>query len=136
SARVSPDDAIAIIRIVHLVVTADHREDDDELAMLDSVTIGLCELAGIEVDAVPPSSDSLPSDDERLERVCGLGDQLSSKASRELAYAIAYLLSISDLDLAPAEAALIDGLAGALGIPDDRSEALAAGVAAAVTPHP
>ena len=73
-------------------------------------------------------------DYERLEKIREIGAQLTTPQTRELAYAIAYAVTISDLELAPAETEFLADLAVAVGITDDRSGELAVAVAQAVTP--
>ena len=124
-------DAGAIVGIAQLVAGADEREDADEAMVVDELTAQVTALAGapITVSRVYANDDY-----ERLEKIREIGAQLTTQQSRELAYAIAYAVTISDLELAPAETKFLTDLAGALGIAGGRTAELAAIVAQAVTP--
>ena len=126
-----PSDAAALVGIAYLALGADDREDEDELAVVDEISQQVCALASTQV--VAPGVRAT-DDLERLEQIRALGAQLPTKQAHELAYALAYAVSISDMALAPAETELLADLAVALGIPDDRAAELAAKVAADVTP--
>lgn len=122
---VEETDARAILGICALVAGADDRNDEDEDSMLG-------ELAGHLGPVVP---DVRANDDlERLEKIREIGAQLSTTGTRELAYMLAYTVSISDMDLAPAESEFLADLAVALGISDARADELAAVCAQAMTP--
>jgi hypothetical protein len=125
------DDAAAVIGIAYLALGADDREDPDEVAVVDEIAQQVCALANT---AVAAPGVRATDDFERLEKIRELGGQLSAKGPRELAYALAYAVSISDMDLAPAETELLADVAVAFGIADARAAELAATVAEAVTP--
>jgi hypothetical protein len=131
SERLAPADAAALVGITYLALDADDREDEEELAVVDEIAQHVCTLAGTQVAApgVRATDDYV-----RLEKVRELGAQLSGTATRELAYALAYAVSISDMDIAPAEMELLADLAVALGITDARAAELAETLAEAVTP--
>jgi len=127
----SPEDARALLGIAALAAEADNHDDEEERAVVDEITAHVRALAGTPVD-VP---DVYVEDDrERLERLRELGMRLSTREARELAFEIAYAVSISDMDLGPAEGRLLDNLGVAFGITDDRSGELAGVVAESVTP--
>jgi hypothetical protein len=131
SERLGTKDAIAIVGMLYIALDADDREDPDELATVSEISDQVGALAGTKVEA---PGERATDDYERLEKIRKLGSQLSGPPSRELAYALCYVVSIADLDLAPAETELLADLAVALGISDDRAAELAALVAKAVTP--
>lgn len=118
-------DARAVLGICALVAGADDKTDPDE----DSV---LGEIAGHLGPTVP---DVRANDDlERLEKIREIGGELSTQGVRDLAYALAYLVAIADLELAPAESEFLADLAVALGVSDERADELAALCAQAITP--
>jgi tellurite resistance protein len=129
--KLGEQDARALLGIAQLVAGADDREDAEETMVLDELTAQITALAGrpIAVQRVY-ANDAY----ERLEKIREVGGQLTTKQTRELAYAIAYAVTISDLELAPAETEFLADLAAALGISDDRTGELATIVAQAVTP--
>lgn len=131
SERLTAKDAVALVGIAYLALDADDREDPDEIKVVDEISQHVCTLASTQV--TPPGVRAT-DDFERLEKIRELGGQLSTAASHELAYGLAYAVSISDMDLGPAESELLADLAVALGIADKRADELAAIVAEAVTP--
>jgi tellurite resistance protein len=131
NARISQEDARAILGIAQLVAGADDKEDAEEVMVLDELTAQITALAGGPLD-VPRAYAN--DDYERLEKIREIGGQLTTPQTRELAYAIAYAVTISDFELAPAETEFLADLAVALGIPDSRTGELAVAVAQAVTP--
>jgi hypothetical protein len=77
----------------------------------------------------------LPIDaEERRAQIASLATQLATTSARELAYLVAYLLIVSDLELAPVETELLEGLQRALWIEGPRASELAAEVSELVTP--
>lgn len=124
-ATIAEPDACAVLGICALVAGADDKSDVDE----DSV---LGEIAGHLGPTVP---DVFANDDlERLEKIREIGGELSTQGVRDLAYALAYVVAIADLELAPAESEFLADLAVALGVSDARADELAALCAQAVTP--
>ena len=130
-AALGEDEAVALVRIAHLALAADDREDSDEVEVVHELVAQLCVLANTGAIASPELAHG---DGDRLARIRDLGRQLRATPARELAYALAYLVSIADLELAPAEQALVDTLAPALGLAGERAAELAILAARAVTP--
>lgn len=131
SERPTAKDAAALVGIAYLALGADDREDPDEIKVVDEISQHVCALASTQV--APPGVRAT-DDFERLAKIRELGGQLSSAGAHELAYGLAYAVSISDMDLGPAESQLLADLAVALGIAEKRADELAAIVAEAVTP--
>lgn len=125
-----PADAETILGLCQLAVDADGREDADEIAMFFAFGAAVNELAGIAGAPTPTFASDL-DDGEQLE---ALAHQLVTQPSRELAYAIAYVLTVADVDIAPEESEFIDNLRAALRIEPDRADQLAAEIGAAITP--
>ncbi|CAN5896467.1 hypothetical protein BH11MYX3_BH11MYX3_33160 [soil metagenome] len=126
----SEPDAEAIMGIAQLAVDADGREDADEIATFFTIGKAVFELAGF-ADVPTPTFAADEEDDERLR---ALARQLGTPAAKELAYAVAFVMAVSDIDLAPEEGALVEALCQALELNDDRAAELAATVSAAITP--
>nr|HEX4315983.1 hypothetical protein [Kofleriaceae bacterium] len=129
SGKLSPVEAEAIVALGQLAVDADGREDPDEISMFFAFGQAVLELAGIKRTPEP----SIPDDDE-LARMAELAKQLDSDGARDLAYAMAYVLTVADIDIAPAEDVFIERLQEALGMTDDRARELGSSIAEAVTP--
>ena len=127
----TPDEGRAIIGIARLAVDSDDREDDDEIALLDQLVGHICALAGI---TAPPLT-ALPRDaSERSAALSAAAAPLLGKPSAMLAYAVAYLMTISDMDIAPVEASFVDELGELIGLDPDRAEELQAKVTGILTP--
>ena len=124
----------AILQLGWLVAEIDFHEDGDELAVWRSIARRLVTTSGGEPAFVEPVSPLPLDDEERSARVHELSAKLSTRSARELAYAIAYLVAVADVELGPIEQAFLDQLRRALGIEEDRADYLAATAARIVTP--
>ena len=127
----SPVDAEVIVAIAQLAVDADGQEDASEIRMFFALGKAVFALAGM-ADAPTPT---FASDDDDAERLQSLAKQLTAVPSRELAYSVAHLLTISDVAIAPEEDDMLVDLRTALDISEDRAEELARDIGAAVTPE-
>ena len=134
--KLSAADATAIVSVARLAVDADRSEDSDELELYDLLAEQVCKLAGISADSVQDAEDTAPrGDDDREQRMLARADQLKTKPPRELAYAIAYILTIADLDIAPDEDKFLARLQEAFAIDDDRQGEIAELVNEAIAPE-
>lgn len=131
TARLGAEEATALVGIAYLALDTDGREDSEELAVVDELAQQVCALAGT---AVPAPGVRATDAYERVDAIRQLGGKLSTAGSRELAYAIAYAVTISDMDLAPEEIRLLSNIALSLQIADQRAAEIAELTAAAVTP--
>jgi tellurite resistance protein len=131
----SGEEARAVLRIAYLAVEADLDEDADELAVFDMLSAQICAVAGIPLVPGAPLRRVPMDDEERITRIRALRGQLPSRASRELAYAFAYLVVVSDIELAPIETTFLRELRETFGISSSRGGDLATMVAEIVTPR-
>jgi len=127
----SPIDAEVIVAIAQLAVDADGQEDVDEIQMFFALGKAVFSLAGMAEAPTP----TFASGDDDAERLLTLARQLTAVPSRELAYSVAHLLTISDVAIAPEEDDMLVDLRTALDITEDRAEELARVIGAAVTPE-
>lgn len=127
---VSAAHAEAIIELVQLTLDSDGREDVDEIQAFFALAKAVYAMANI-ADAPTPSFVTGDEDHERMRELVG---HLTTTQSKELAFASAHLLSISDVDIAPEEDQFLADLRDALAIPEERAEAITAQLNAAVTP--
>jgi hypothetical protein len=128
--KLAEADAETIVAIAQMTVDADGREDPDEIQTFFAMGKALYELAGIN-DTPTPTFAGDEEDDERLR---GLANKLGTPAAKDLAYAVAFVMSVSDIDLAPEEGALVEKLQAALAIDEDRAGELASTISSAITP--
>ena len=124
----------AIARLAYLAAEIDFDEDPAEGRTLDGlygVLGGLARGHARTSGAISP----LPIDDEeRLVWIGELAGELQSAAAAEIAFAVAYALVVTDLELAPIEGRLLDDVQQVLGISDERAAEIAALTAARGTP--
>jgi hypothetical protein len=117
-AGLSAKEARTIVDIARLAIDADAREDEEELATFDSLADFVFGLAQAERDTPP---FALPRDDEeRTKQLKALASWLKTPATRDLAYLLCSVLTISDLDISPREEAFLGMLREALSIDDER----------------
>lgn len=130
--HLSADDARALVAIARIAVDADDREDADEVVTADDIVAELCEMAAI--DAPPPMQ--LPRDNlEREALLRKYAEPLRGRPAGELAYLIAYIVSVSDFAYQPEEIWLVEHVRDAVGIDQERAGELTAGAAEFVTPE-
>jgi hypothetical protein len=134
SQRIGAPDIRTILQVAQLAAGIDLDDDPEERAVLRTVAARLCATVGIPVDTVPLLSPLPTDDEERAARIAQLVPQLATTGARDLAFALAYLVIVADLELAPIEGSLLHQLQRALTIPDDRARWLVEAVAEIVTP--
>ncbi|MBA3454816.1 MAG: hypothetical protein H0T42_17140 [Deltaproteobacteria bacterium] len=126
----SPIDAEVIVAIAQLAVDADGHEEAEEIKMFFALGKAVFGLAGMAEAPTP----TFASGDDDGERLVTLARQLIAVPSRELAYSVAHLLTISDIAISPEEDDLLVDLRTALEITEDRAEELARDIGSAITP--
>lgn len=132
-AALSPHDAAAIVRIAYIVAELDFDADIDESETLRSITASLAPFHPEEAEPIPLGP--LPIDDEERQALArSLAAELTTSAATELAYAAAYLVSASNIQLDPLESAFLEELRVDLGITPERAADVAALAARRVTP--
>jgi len=130
----SPTEARAILQIAQLAAGVDLDDDIDERGLLGTLRRQVCVLADIPVSSVPVLTP-LPGDaEERAAIVRTLASRVVTTAGRELAFVVAYLLAVVDLELAPVEVDLLEELRRALWLEPGRAAELLVGASEIVTP--
>lgn len=128
----TPGEAELVVSICQLAVAAGSLEDADEAALFESIAAQV--YAHAKLVTTPPAFSRVEDDEQRNELIKNTAAQLAGTSSAWLAYALAYILAISDLELAPEEGELLDDLVDALGIDPDRADALIVAVTEILTP--
>ena len=131
-APISPPEAELIVAIAQLAVAADRIQRGDERSLFDTLAHHV--YAHAKLATTPPTYAPLDDDDQRIDHLRTHAAQLHGKPAGALAYAIAYILTIADLDLAPAEGDFIEILREALALDEDKSDELIAAVSEIITP--
>jgi hypothetical protein len=130
----SPAEVRTILQLGQLAAGIDLDDDDAERSLLGAMTRRLCASAEIPISSVPVLSP-LPGDaEERNAQIVSLASRLVTTQARELAFVMAYLLIVSDLELAPLELELLEALRCALCIDGSRATDLLAEASELVTP--
>ncbi|MEO8842790.1 MAG: hypothetical protein ABI591_06495 [Kofleriaceae bacterium] len=129
---VAPE-AQAIVGLGRLAIDADRSVDGDELDLYDDLADLICELAAADSDEIVEAEDRKPrGDDDRVARIADGATKLTTTPVRELGYAVAFVLTLADLSIQPAEDAYLAQLQDALKISDDRQAEIAATISDAI----
>ncbi len=128
----TPAEAELVVAICQLAVAADGVEDADEAALFETIAAQV--YAHANTATTPPTFHPLDDPEQRRDLLKSHAAQLAGKPSASLAYALAYILAISDLDLAPEEGEFIEDLGDALGIDPDRADELIVSITEIITP--
>jgi hypothetical protein len=105
-----------------------------EHALLQAIAQRVCSLVGLELDelsAIPRLDDQ----EARLSWLGALASELQTRAARELAFTMAFLVSISDLDLVAAEQSYLEELQRAMGVEDRRATELVIQLTEMISPE-
>ena len=131
---IPPAEVKAIVQLGYLAAEIDLDDDPDEAALLGALGDHLWRAAGSAPEPVGLVTPVPLDREERLAWVDALAGQLHTTSGRELAYVVAYMLTIVDLELAPVEGKLLDELRRALHLTEPRAADLVATAAEIVTP--
>ncbi|MBX3189769.1 MAG: hypothetical protein KF819_22275 [Labilithrix sp.] len=124
SKPVASEHADAILEIAYLMTAVDGRLGDDELEAYREVVAGVRgKASSADVDALLSRFAGNVAHQEIAERVRAIGPTLPDDL-RGLAFKIATALSLVDLDSSRDEEELKDVLIDALGLDDERTDAL------------
>ncbi|MGE0549175.1 MAG: hypothetical protein AB7O24_23340 [Kofleriaceae bacterium] len=127
-------DARAIIQLAELAVGIDLKEDSEERATLDTLARHVCANGGIDRSSVPPVSPLPEGPEERRTWLRRLARGIDSPVARALAYALTYVVIVSNGEIGPAESVLLEDLREMLAIGTDRAAELVENVSEAITP--
>jgi tellurite resistance protein len=117
-ARPTPVETTAILDVARLAAAADGRSDVREAVVLLSLSRVLYHMAGM-TDMPLPQGGIDPT------RLLEIGEQLVPTGARELAFAAAFLVMMSDLQLTAEEHQLANKLGEALVLDPGRAHQLA-----------
>lgn len=113
-------EATMILQIAQLAAGVDLEEHPAEEATLHAVAQHVFSMVGMKPDEdapIPP----LPDEDARAAWLRAMASQLETRGARELAYALAFLVSVSDLELTATETAALEEFQHALGLDHRRA---------------
>lgn len=118
--QLSREEASSVLQIAQLAAGADDIGQPVGHAVIQAIAQRICSLVGLEpaeLLAIPP----IRGFDARMSWYRALSSMLQTRAARELSFALAFLVTISDLELRPAERELLDELQHALGVDHRRA---------------
>lgn len=118
-------EATAIIDVARLAASIDKKSDVGEMALLVQLLGHLTQMANM--PGLPFPSKAIDQD-----RLLDISDSLVPEGARELAFACAYLVMVSDLTITPEEAKLTSMLGDAMVIEPSRAKQLSADMEALV----
>lgn len=116
----SREEGTTLLQIAQLAAGADDTEQPVERALLQGLAQRISSLNGIqpaELIAIPP----IQGFRARMARFRTLAATLQTRAARELGFAVAFLVAISDLELQSSERETLDELQHALGVDHRRA---------------
>jgi hypothetical protein len=135
--RLSPVESDAVVEIAYVTIAADRRLDPAEVEAFRAVIERLrrAKVAQAELDRVMNEmyGRATVTREEGDEHLRALAAKMSVPA-RELAYKVAYAMSVADLEASDEEFELDLQLVDALELTSDRAEALQAEVMAKLNP--
>lgn len=118
--QLNRDEASSVLQIAQLAAGADEINQAVGHAVIQAIAQRICSLVGLqpaELLAIP----RIQGFDARMSWYRALSSTLQTRAARELGFALAFLVTISDLELRPAERELLDELQHALGVAHRRA---------------
>ncbi|MDB4961215.1 MAG: hypothetical protein JWP01_1214 [Myxococcales bacterium] len=130
--KLSPADAELIIAIAQSTIAADRIDDPDERELFEDIAKHL--YAHAEVETSPPTIGPVEDEEQRLDHLRSHAAQLKGKSSGALAYAVAYVLAVSDMEIAPSESDALEILREALGLDEAKAEDMLPAVSALLAP--
>ena len=132
-AKPEPREARGVIAIAELAAAVDLDDAPSERAFLGGFERRLSERAGIELATVKPLSVVPLDEEERVNALAQCARPLVARGARELAYGIAYLVIVADLELDPVETRFLEDIRVILDIDPQRAAELAEHAAQIVT---
>jgi hypothetical protein len=129
------NEAAMVLQIAQLAAGSDDVERPAEHALLQAIAQRVYGLVGIQTGELC----AIPRIDDRGARLAwfrAIAAELHTRAARELAFAMAFLVSISDLELVAIEHTNLDDLQEAIGVDDRRAMDLVIQLAETIASEP
>lgn len=111
---------MAILQIVRVAAGVAPEGQVEKSAALQAIAHRVYAIAGLNAEVVLPT-EAVYDEASGPGSLDALADQLRSPGTRDLAYTLAFLVSIADLELAAAETSTLEEFQRALGIDHRRA---------------
>ncbi len=121
-ASLAQPEADSLIQLVQLAAGVDHEDDPAEHAIVQAIAQRVRWMSELEPELEPTDIlpiPPLPDSDARAHWLAAIAGALRSPGVRELAYVLAFVVTVADLEMKPAERDAMDEVQRALGL-DDR----------------
>jgi hypothetical protein len=118
--RLDRSEAATILEFAQLAAGVDLDEDPAELAVLQAFAQHIAPILGERPDDTRPIPP-LPDEDARLHWLGALAAELDTRGARELAFVLAYLVSVADLAMSPLETTALEEVQRVLGVDERRA---------------
>jgi hypothetical protein len=118
--RLDADEARSMLELAQLAAGVEADDNPAEHATLQAIAQQVCSMVGLEpseVFEIPP----VPEEQARGHWLASVARPLRTREARELAYALVFLVSVSDLQLTAAERSALQEFQRALQIDDRRA---------------
>ena len=109
-----------ILQIAQLAAGADEESHPQEHMVLQQIAQYIGSTVGLELDELH-MIPKVPDEEARAARLARLGRRLGTRSLKELAYALAFLVAVADLELVPEETTALEEFQFALGVTDRRA---------------
>jgi hypothetical protein len=128
------DEAFAIAHAAQIAAGVDLWENPEEHALLRQLVEHVCVIVGITPADIQPASP-LPIDGEERHAWCvRIASALNTPGADELAYVVAYLVTVADIEMAPLENDFLDELRIVLGLDRGHAADVVVTVSSLLTP--
>lgn len=118
--KLESTEALTVVQIAQLAAGVKLDDDPPAQAILQAIAQQVCSLVGLkpgEIRPIPLLADYAA----RAACLEAVAKQLRTRGARELAYALAFLVSVADLELAPVETTALEAFQRALGLDHRRA---------------
>lgn len=132
--RIGVSEIRAAVEAAQLAASIDLDDTSEEQGLLRILIARLCGIAGVDAAVVSPLARVPTDPEERASLLAAMRQRMTSPGTRELAFALAYLVIVADLELAPIEMDLLDAMQHDLGIARERAAQLVELASVLVTP--
>jgi hypothetical protein len=134
STTLLPDEVVALVHAAQVASGADLVENREEQTVAEMLINDLCQMMHVNAASISPASPLPVGPEEQRDWAVRIAGALMTFGANELAYVMAYLVTVADLHVPPAESEFLEELRYALDLTRERARDLAIEVSSMVTP--